>query len=75
MVVEALEHAAGLDHEDELGVRLELEVFDRVGDRVGLVQLEMVIVWYEFNDEPILATIWTILASTLWRFRLPPAGM
>jgi hypothetical protein len=31
VVVEALEHAAGLDHEDELGLGLEPEVLDRGG--------------------------------------------
>ena len=35
VVVQALEHTAGLDGDDELGVRLELEVLDRVGDGVG----------------------------------------
>ena len=41
----------------------------------ALMQQEMVIVWYEFNDEPILASIWTDLAIVPWRFRLPPADM
>jgi hypothetical protein len=32
---QALEHAGGLDAEDELGVRLELQLLDRGGHRVG----------------------------------------
>ena len=35
VIVEALEHATGLDRQDELGLGSEAQVLDRVGDRVG----------------------------------------